>query len=314
MHTLETTTKAPQKTTRVLLFYKYVKISDTAALKLEQEALCASLQLVGRIIVSQEGMNGTVEGSAAACEAYMKAARAHPLFSTMGFKQSDGTGTTFPKLSVKIRSEIVSANFGKKDIDPNVVTGKYLTAEELHEWIRSDREFYIVDMRNDYEHRVGFFKNSVLPPLKNFRDLPKVLPKLRHLKKKTVVTVCTGGVRCEKASGFLVTHGFKDVYQLKDGIHTYMEKYPNEDFVGKLYVFDGRVTMGFNTDAPEHLVVSQCDKCGETSDHYVDCAYIHCKNIRHFICCESCLDDQGRGYCDEVCQEKDSVLQNMTAV
>lgn len=298
----------------ILLYYRYTEIQKPEDVRAQQRALCERLGLLGRIIVAHEGINGTVEGTPEACDAYIKELHANPLFVGMPFKRSGGTGVAFPKLSVKVRPELVSAHFGEEDVNPNIVTGKYLSAEELHEWIHSSREFYIVDMRNDYEHKVGFFKDSVLPPLKNFRDLPKVLPHLAHLKNKTVVTVCTGGVRCEKASGFLLTHGFKDVYQLKDGIHTYMEKYPNEDFLGKLYVFDGRVTMGFNVDAPEHVVVSTCDKCGISSDHYVDCSYIHCTNIRHFVCCESCLDSEGRAFCNDECKEKANQKTNAAFV
>src|SRR6185369_5737909 len=116
---------------------------------------------------------------------------------------------------------------------PNKLTGKRLKPEELHDWINSDKEFYIVDMRNGYEHLAGYFKGSILPAMDNFRDLPAFLKQIEHLKNKTVLTVCTGGVRCEKASGYLLANGFSDVYQLDGGIVTYMESYPNEDFLGK---------------------------------------------------------------------------------
>lgn len=295
--------------TQILLYYKYTAIADPKAEKDTQVELCKTLNLKGRIIVSHEGINGTVEGEAESCAEYMKTMLARPGFSDIDFKKSEGTGIAFPRLSVKVRSEIVSASFGAEDINPAQFTAPYITAEKLHEWIHSDKEFYIVDMRNDYEHKVGFFKDSVLPPLKNFRDLPKVLPQLEHLKNKTVVTVCTGGVRCEKASGFLLNHGFKEVYQLQNGIVTYMEKYPNEDFLGKLYVFDGRVTMGFNTDAPNHVVVGKCERCGKPSDNYVDCGYLYCKGNRHFICCNNCLSKNGKAYSSRWCQVRDWFLQ-----
>jgi UPF0176 protein len=101
-------------------------------------------------------------------------------------------------------------------------------------------------MRNDYEYKVGRFKNSILMPVQNFRDIPKTISYIEHLKNKTVVPVCTGGVRCEKASGFLVREGFKDGYQLQGGIVTFMEKFPASDFLGTLYVFDKRITMDFD--------------------------------------------------------------------
>jgi UPF0176 protein len=289
---------------QVLLYYKYVPIANPEALQKEQEDLCKKLNLKGRIIVSKEGINGTLEGLTADTEKYVEEMVKNPLFQDVHFKRSVGTGSAFPKLSIKVRSEIVSAHLDGDDLNPNEITGKYLTAEELHEWFSSQKEFYIVDMRNDYEHKVGYFKDTIFAPFSNFRDLPKVLPALEHLKNKTILTVCTGGVRCEKASGFLVKHGFSDVYQLYGGIVTYMEKYPNEHFKGKLYVFDGRVVMGFNTDSPEHEIVSKCDKCGAVSDRYVDCAYKHCKGHRHFICCENCSEKDGKSYCSEECLQK----------
>ncbi len=269
----------------ILLYYKYTHISNPAQFCREQRLLCERLGLTGRIIMAEEGLNGTVEGLSENTQKYIDIMRADPRFTDMNFKRSPGTGTAFPKLSVKARSEIVSAHLGDQDVNPAQLTGKYLAPEELHAWVHSDKEFYIVDMRNDYEQAVGFFRNSILPPLGHFRDLPKMLPKLAHLKNKTVVTVCTGGVRCEKASGWLLSQGFKDVYQLHNGIVSYMEKYPNEDFLGKLYVFDGRVTMGFNSDRPAE-VVGRCLKCKQPSEEFINCAYSQCHD--HFICCSSC--------------------------
>jgi UPF0176 protein len=286
-------------TYEILLYYKYINIPDPDQFCAEQKMLCQKLGLKGRIIITSEGINGTVEGLKENTHRYVDEMLKDRRFKNMNFKRSKGTGNAFPKLSVKSRTEIVSAHLGDDDVNPNITTGKYLSAEDLHSWIYSDKEFYIVDMRNEYEHSVGFFRNSVLPPLKNFRDLPKILPELEHLKNKTVVTVCTGGVRCEKASGFLVKHGFQDVYQLHNGIVSYMEKYPNEDFLGKLYVFDGRVTMGFNSPDKPAVVVGKCKKCGASSEHFVNCAEPSCHD--HFICCEKCLDKKGEAFCNWKC-------------
>lgn len=293
---------------QILLYYKYVDIADPKAEMLAQEELCKQLGLTGRVIIAKEGINGTLEGNIENTEKYVEHLLADPRFRDTHIKRSEGTGDAFPKLSIKVRSEIVSAHLGEADVNPNVTTGKYLGPEELHEWFLSGKEFYIVDMRNDYEHRVGYFQDSLLPKLGNFRDLPAILPELVHLKNKTVLTVCTGGVRCEKASGFLVNSGFSDVYQLSGGIVSYMEKYPNEHFKGKLYVFDGRVTMGFNTDAPEHEVVGTCDLCGTKADTYVDCAYLHCKGHRHFIACLDCREEDGKVYCSSECKQLDVEL------
>lgn len=269
---------------QVILFYKYTEIEDPEALMESQKVLCKKLNLKGRAIIAKEGVNGTFEGTPENIELYCVSLIADPRFSDIHIKKSEGTGKTFPKLSIKVRDEIVSAHF-EDDVDPKVVTGKYITAEELHELIHSNEEFYIVDMRNDFEQEVGYFEGSVLPGMRNFRDLPKVLPKLEHLKGKTVVTVCTGGVRCEKASGFLVKNGFRDVYQLFGGIHSYMEKYPNEDFKGSLYVFDQRIIMGFNRE--EREIVGKCAGCKIPSENYINCSNDICH--KHFIMCWTCV-------------------------
>lgn len=286
---------------QILLYYKYVFIENPEAEMKRQKRLCEELGLKGRIIVAKEGINGTVEGLKENTEKYIEEMKKDERFSDMHWKRSVGDGNSFPKLSVKVRKEIVSLNLGETcDIDPNQTTGIHLKPEELHNWIKEGKEFYIVDMRNAYEHKVGHFAGSILPPMENFRDLPKVVEQISHLKDKTVLTVCTGGVRCEKASGFLITQGFKDVYQLDGGIVSYMEKYPNEDFKGKLYVFDNRVTMGFYTDDPKHEVVGKCDTCGDKTENYVNCANLECH--RHFMACKKCVEEsKGNISCPNGC-------------
>lgn len=284
----------------ILLYYRYTTIADPEGFAQKQRVLCHNLDLKGRIIIGREGLNGTVEGSVANTQKYVDALTALPDFADTHFKRSTGTGNAFPRLSIKVREEIVSGHLGPHDVNPAQITGKYIHAEELHNWIHNKKEFYIVDMRNDYEHKIGRFDNSILPPLKNFRDLPKVLPILKHLKNKTIVTVCTGGVRCEKASGFLVKNGFADVYQLYGGIVTYMEKYPEEDFKGQLYVFDGRITMGFNNPNIAHEIIGRCDKCAAPSERYVNCSLKTCNG--HFICCEQCTEKTGQVFCSLWCK------------
>jgi len=285
---------------QIILFYKYVHIKDPEVVAGRERVVCEKLGLTGRCIIASEGINATYEGTKEQIQEYIKELEKDDRFKNIHFKLSAGTGDAFPKLSVKVRKEIVSLHLGTCDIDPNEVTGIHLKPEELHEWIKNGREFYIVDMRNAYEHKVGHFKNSILPPIENFRDLPKVVEQISHLKNKTVLTVCTGGVRCEKASGFLITQGFTKVYQLDGGIVSYMEKYPNEDFQGKLYVFDGRIAMGFYTNDAKHTVIGKCDACGEQSENYVNCANPVCH--RHFIACTDCLKkNEAKAFCPGGC-------------
>ncbi len=284
----------------VLLYYKYVHVPRPKDQVIQQRAICQELGLKGRILIAQEGINGTLEGDLGATEAYIKYMDSHPDFKDISFKKSTGDGKAFPKLIVRARKEIVTSELGDEDINPNEVTGKYLDAETLQKWFENGESFKIIDMRNDYEFLSGHFEGSINPKMENFRDLKKTVAKFTDLKNERILTVCTGGVRCEKASGYLVSKGFKDVWQLKDGIVTYMEKFPNKKFKGKLYVFDNRILTGFETDKPEHEVIGKCETCGNTSEYYVNCAWNGCH--RHFISCVNCSKN-GLSYCNDNCEQ-----------
>ncbi len=285
---------------QILLYYKYVPVSDTEAFLASQKKLCENLSLKGRIILAEEGINGTVEGLKENTEKYIEEMKKDSRFGNMHWKKSIGTGKAFPKLSIKVRKEIVSGHLENEDVKPWETTGVHLKPEELYKWLSEGEELTIVDMRNEYEYKIGRFEGSIDPGMENFRDLKKVLPKIENLKNKKVITVCTGGVRCEKASGYLVKKGFKDVYQLDGGIVSFMEKYPGKFFKGKLYVFDNRVAMDFD-DPKNHEIVSSCDMCSSLSERYVNCALKSCN--KHFICCENCSEENNQSFCEEKCKE-----------
>ncbi len=275
-----------------------------------QRAFCEALGMKGRIIVAKEGINGTIEGTKENTEKYIEWMNKDKRFKKIHWKKSVGDGTCFPRLSVKVRDEIVSLHLHENDFDPNETTGVHLKPEKLQEWYESGKEFYIVDMRNDYELQVGKFENTIFPGLKNFRDLRERLPEIENLKDKTVLTVCTGGVRCEKASGFLMKEGFKDVYQLDGGMVTYMEKFPSQHFKGSLYVFDKRKTITFD-DPTNHEVIGRCVKCEAPSERYVNCAYPQCHE--HMIVCETCDPDQNCSYCGPSCEALHNASRAQTA-
>jgi UPF0176 protein len=294
-----------QNDQEIIIYYKYTPIADPEGLKAWMFDVGEELDLRGRILIAHEGINGTLEGTSAHIAEYEKRMHAQDGsegtfadFSDVWFKHSLGTGDAFPKLKIKVRNEIVTLGLGKEgDINPNEITGTHLEPAELKQWIESGEEFEIIDMRNDYEFKVGRFKGSLNPKMENFRDLAKVAPELEELKEKKVLTVCTYGVRCEKASGYLRSQGFKDVYQLNGGIGSYMKAFPGEDFLGSLFVFDNRMTERF-TDNYE--VVGKCDKCGITSEHYSNCALADCH--KKLILCESCEEGEPF-FCSENCRE-----------
>ncbi len=291
-------------TFEVLLYYKYVHIENPEELRNEQRKFCEEHNLKGRIIVANEGINGTLEGNIQDTQKYIEWMENQKEFQKINYKKSAGTGNAFPKLKVRVRPEIVTARL--PELNPNKTTGKYLSEDELFQWFQDKKEFYVVDMRNDYEYASGYFEGFIPSGLKNFFDLKNVLPKLAHLKNKTVLTVCTGGVRCEKASGFLVENGFKDVYQLKNGIQTFMEKYPNTYFKGKLYVFDNRLTLAFNSSETE--TVGRCMHCNTPCDEYTNCEYDACH--MHYICCKNCKDKEtGFAFSSASCKKNYLELQ-----
>lgn len=290
-------TEAPYQ---VLLYYFYVEITDPDAYRDEHRALCESLELLGRIIVGKEGINGTLSGTVENCQRYMKALRADPLTADIEFKIDPEEGHVFPKLSVKSRDEIVTLGLGEEDFSPNETTGNYLNPEQWKEAM-SDPNAVIIDTRNDYEWKLGKFKNAILPPVESFRDLPQWIKDNREqFEGKKILAYCTGGIRCEKFSGYLVREGFEDVNQLHGGIVTYGKDpvVQGEDYEGQCYVFDERIGVPVNTKNPS--VIARCVHCGEPCERYINCSNKHGCNEQHFSC-ESC-DEKSQGCCSEKCQ------------
>jgi UPF0176 protein len=213
----------------------------------------------------------------------------------MEFKRSEGIENAFPKLNIKVRPELVAAKLGEEDIHPNDITGKKLKPDELHTWFENNKDFVIVDMRNSYEFKFGRFKNSIDPGMRRFEEIKEKVHDLENLKDKTVLTVCTGGVRCEKASGYLVEKGFKDVYQLDGGMVSYMEKYPGQNYEGSLFVFDGRKVMHFNGD--NHQPIASCDYCSTTCERFTNCADSRCNKKGN--ACYECIPKGEKRLCNE---------------
>ena len=290
----------------VLLYYRYVSIPDPETYRDEQRSLCESLGLRGRIIVGKEGINGTVSGPREGSEAYRKAMGEDPRTAEMAFKVDPADNHVFPKLSVKVRDEIVS--FGLEDcedIDPNEITGERLSPREFQEKLQQD-DVVVIDGRNDYEAALGHFRGAVCPPIRNFREFPGWLEKhAEELEGKEILTYCTGGIRCEKLSGYLKNAGYSDVYQLEGGIVSYGKdpEVAGRDFEGLCYVFDERIGVEVNRTETRR-VISRCRYCGAEEPRYGNCRWPEC-NEQIFVC-PSCRDRHGL-YCDEICREKHEV-------
>ncbi len=274
--------KTPTHT--IILFYKFITIRNPEKLRDEQRELCTKLELKGRFLVATEGINATLEGSTANIRRYMRALHAQPRFKDIVFKQSAGTGKGFTKLQVKVRDEVVTLGAGRFNVKKETATA--ITPAQLEKMYAKDEDFVVLDLRNNYELAAGKFDKTIDPDLDNFRDLPKKLAKLKSLKAKKVVTVCTGGIRCEKATCLLKQKGFTDLYQLKDGIHAYIQKYPAKHFKGSLFVFDNRMTTPV-VDTPKREVVGRCVYCEKPCEDYYSNDTV--RPSLKVICCKKCL-------------------------
>ncbi|MCB2376766.1 rhodanese-related sulfurtransferase [Hymenobacter sp. BT635] len=279
---------------RVLLYYCYSPIEDPVAFRDEHHRLCLRLNLLGRIIVAHEGLNGTVSGLAADCEEYMRLVKADPRFAALEFKVDEAAEHAFQKLHVRVKPEIVHSSL--HHVRPHEKTGQHLSPQEFKE-LKDRDDVIVVDVRSDYEYNVGRFKNAVTLDIENFRDFPDRVERLKEFKDKKILTYCTGGVKCEKASAYLLEQGFENVYQLHGGIIKYGIEAGGEDFDGKCYVFDNRVTVEVNRVNP--TVIAQCHHCGTASDRMINCANPHCN--AHVALCETC-GEQLDGACSTTCQ------------
>ena len=270
---------------KILLYYLFTPLADPEAIRLWQRELASSLGLGGRILISKDGINGTVGGDVAAVKKYIRKTRDYPPFAAIDFKWSEGTGSDFPKLVVKVRDEIVSFGApGELRVDENGVVGggTKLNPQQLHELVEQ-KQVTFFDGRNQIEAAIGRFEGAIVPDVANTREFVAELEsgKYDHLKDQPVVTYCTGGIRCEVLSSLMVNRGFTEVYQLDGGIAKYGEAYGDAGlWKGSLYVFDERMSVDF-TDAAE--VIGTCVTCGTPSKQIVNCADPSCREL--FVVC-----------------------------
>ncbi|QNL52429.1 rhodanese-related sulfurtransferase [Olivibacter sp. SDN3] len=283
---------------QTLLYYCYSPIENAEEFAQQHLEFCKSLDLVGRIIVADEGLNGTVSGTQEACKAYMDTVHADERFAKTDFKVDEVDEPSFIKMHCRYKAEIVHSGLRNPQvIDPNKRTGVHLEPKEFLE-LKDREDVVILDVRSDYEHNVGHFKNAVRLDIENFREFPEKINELAKYKDKKILTYCTGGIKCEKASALLLHEGFENVYQLHGGIIKYGKEVGGKDFEGKCYVFDNRVAVDINQVNP--TVVSTCFNCGAVSSKMINCANPECNE--HFTQCDECgwkMD----GCCSEACRE-----------
>ena len=279
-----------------------------------QKNLCQRLNLKGRILLSTHGINGTVGGHIDDLKAYAKETKAFPAFKGIAFKWSDGTADHFPRLSVKVRDEIVT--FGVADelqVDEKGVVGggKHLSPEAVHKLVaeRGD-DVVFFDGRNAYEAAVGKFKNAVVPETRHTRDFLADLAgdKYNDIKDRPVVTYCTGGIRCEVLSSIMKNRGFKEVYQIDGGLAKYGAQYKDEGlWEGSLYVFDDRMGLKFSDKAKD---IGKCIHCDGTTSNYENCANKACNDL--VLICEVCKIDSKNLFHTTACRTEVAAIPSVS--
>jgi UPF0176 protein len=290
---------------KIILYYVFAPLADPDAVRLWQRDLCESLGLRGRILISPDGINGTVGGELDAVKRYLRKTSEFGPFAGLDVKWSEGTAlepgpaskhtpyraiTDFPRLSVKVRDEIVSFGApGELRVDEHGVIGggAKLQPHEVHDLVESrGDEVVFFDGRNSFEAEIGRFRGAVVPDVATTRDFVAELDsgKYDHLKSKPIVTYCTGGIRCEVLSSLMTARGFGEVYQLEGGIVRYGEAFGDDGlWEGSLYVFDKRGSINFTAGA---AVIGQCVACGEPTSSMQNCSDPSCRS--QLVVCGDC--------------------------
>ena len=265
----------------VAAMYKFVNLPDCNELQTALLSLCQSQNIKGTILLAQEGINGTIAGSRQQIDAVLAFLRNDSRFADIEYKESYTEIPPFERLKIKLKPEIVT--LGLPEVNPNEQVGTYVKPEDWNELI-SNPEVTVIDTRNDYEVTIGTFKGAENPQTQIFRDFPEYVQK--HLdtnKHKKVAMFCTGGIRCEKASSYLLSQGFAEVYHLQGGILKYLEEIPPEESLweGECFVFDERNTVNHDLEAGYHELcfccgypVSEKDKTSPEYEEGISCP--HC--------------------------------------
>lgn len=279
------------KQIHIILFYKFVDIDNPEDCVEKQLDFCTNEGLLGKILVATEGINGSLSGSKEQVESYKNFLTKQPGFSDINFKEEIGTFSPFKKMIVRQKNEII-----RMDQELNLTNrGKYITPKELMELYDSDEEFIVLDTRNNYESEVGKFKNAITPDIDTFREFPDALKSLEDKKDKKIITYCTGGIRCEKATAYMIKEGFENVYQLQDGILNFCQQFPNTLWEGKCFVFDQRLLSHVDPDTEP---ITNCIHCKESCDRYQNCKNPTCDDF--IVLCENC-SEKFNGCCSEKC-------------
>mgnify|MGYP000885550150 FL=1 len=259
----------------VILYYHYTKLNELETFRDIHQEFCDRHNLLGRIYVASEGINGTLSGLKDDVLAYMEYLKNDQRFEEIVFKVDEADKHAFKKMHVRVKNELVNLSL-ETDINPKKLTGEYVEPRDFYLRMQ-DPHTIVLDARNDYEHQIGHFRGAIRPNIRNFRELPDWIKENESLlKDKKILTYCTGGILCEKLSGWLKAEGYNDVGQLKGGIITYGkdEVAQGQLWDGQCYVFDERLKVNINR--VESVVVGRDHFDGTPCERQINCANPEC--------------------------------------
>ncbi len=241
----------------IYTFYRFIDLKNIRLLKKELEKFSKDKLILGTILLANEGINGTVSGTKKDLNLFISTIKKTLRIKKLTLKISKNQFIPFYRLKIRLKKEIVT--IGDISIKPSKKTGKHVHPKDWDKIINNDN-YLIIDTRNEYEVDVGSFVNALNPKTKSFRDLPKFIKKLKINKNQNIAMFCTGGIRCEKASSYLINNGFKNVSQLDGGIINYLEykKNKKKTWIGECFVFDNRVSINENLNKGTY---EQCYGC-----------------------------------------------------
>lgn len=267
----------------VAALYRFVTLDDYRELREPLLDRCLSLGVKGTLLLAREGINGTVAGTRDAIDELLGYLRSDPRLAGLEHKESFDEAMPFHRMKVKLKREIVT--MGVEGIDPNRVVGTYVEPQDWNALV-NDPEVLLIDTRNDYEYAIGSFKGAVDPHTQSFREFPDyVRSHLDPARHRKVAMFCTGGIRCEKASAYMLQEGFAEVYHLRGGILKYLEEVPPEEstWEGECFVFDNRVAVNHALEKGQY---DQCHGCRRPITEEDKQSPYYMKGV----CCPHCHD------------------------
>lgn len=284
-----------EKTHTIVAYYHLVTIENPMVELKNHRTFLAQRDVRSRIYISENGINCQMSASNIHAKEYMDWIASRPEFFDVKFKIDPYHSHAFPKLSIKYRKQLVAFN---TEVDFSL-RGEHVSPEEWKDMLEKDDGHIVLDIRNDYEWKVGRFNSAECPPCQTsqqFKDYAIELKEKVDKKTKPVMMYCTGGIRCEFFSALLKAEGFEKVYQLDGGVINYGHKQGSKHWEGKLFVFDDRMTTPISEE--EAPVVGSCHHCNKPNETYYNCANMSCNGL--FLCCPDCLKEYA-GCCKESC-------------